>query len=104
MEFNLKSGTNVRIENNKIYISRVGAKGALKGLFAGRVMGEMVIKLSSVSGMIQETDCLYICGSGLPTPKDFKLSSADDNKQLPNCITGPKEDLVKIFNYIDDLL
>lgn len=104
MEFNLKSGTNVKITDGKIYISRSSAKGALKGLFAGRAMGEMVIKVSSISGIIQDVDCLYICGSGLPTPKDFKLGSTDDNKQLPNCITGPKEDLIEIFNCIDKLL
>lgn len=51
-EFNLKSGTSVIVENTKITILRNDRKSAMKGLFAGRTMGQMVIKLSSVSGII----------------------------------------------------
>lgn len=104
MEFNLKSGTDVKITDDKIYIVRNSAKSGLKGLFAGRAMGEMVIKLSNVSGMIQNADFLIFCGSGLPSPKDFKLSNIDDVKQLPNCVTGPEKDLVDIFRYVDSLI
>ena len=60
-EFNLKSGTKVTVEDTKISIERSDGKSAMKGLFAGRTMGNMVIRLSSVSGMIHFADYLLIC-------------------------------------------
>ena len=103
-EFNLKSGTNVIVENNKITILRNDAKSAMKGLFAGRTMGQMVIKLSSISGMIQYADYLLICASGLPTPKEFKISTVADIKQYPNCIVGKENELKEVYDYINSLI
>ena len=104
MEFNLKSGTNVRIDDTKIHISRNTTKGTLKAIAFGRTSGDMFIKLSSISGFILSNDCLFVCGSGLPTPKDFKVSSADDNKQLPNCIIGKEDELKELYDYLINLL
>lgn len=103
-EFNLKSGTTVIVDDRKITILRKSGKSAVKGLFAGRVIGEMVIKLSSVSGMIQYADYLMICASGLPTPTDFKISNIGDIKQYPNCIVAKEEELKEIFDYINELI
>ena len=103
-EFNLKSGTNVIVENTKITILRNDGKSAMKGLFAGRTMGQMVIKLSSVSGMIQNADYLLICASGLPTPNEFKLSNIADIKQYPNCRVGKENELKEVYDYINNLI
>lgn len=103
-EFKLKSGTDVVVQNNKITILRNDAKSALKGLFAGRAMGQMVIKLSSVSGMIQNADYLLICASGLPTPNDFKISNIGEIKQYPNCIVGKENELKEVYDYINNLI
>lgn len=102
--FNLKSGTIVNIDDTKINILRTDGKSALKGLFAGRTMGEMTIKLSAVTGVIQYADYLLICASGLPTPNDFKISSTPDIKQYPNCIVGKENELKEIYDYINTLL
>ena len=102
--FKLKSGTVVNIDERKINILRTDGKSALKGLFAGRTMGEMTIKLSAVTGVIQYADYLLICASGLPTPNDFKISSIPDIKQYPNCIVGKEEELKEIYAYLDSLL
>ncbi len=102
--FNLKSGTIVNIDDTKINILRTDGKSALKGLFAGRTMGEMTIKLSAVTGVIQYADYLLICASGLPTPNDFKISSIPDIKQYPNCIVGKENELKEIYDYINTLL
>ncbi|MEG2251382.1 MAG: hypothetical protein RSA91_08060 [Bacilli bacterium] len=101
--FNLKSGTLVEITDTKIEIKRTDGKSALKGLFAGRTMGEMTIKLSSVTGLVQYADYFLICASGLPTPNDFKLTSINDIKQYPNCIVGKEDELKEIYNYINTL-
>ena len=103
-KFNLKSGTVVEITDTKLNILRTDGKSALKGLFAGRTMGQMTIKLSSISGIIQYADYLLICASGLPTPKDFKVSNIGDIKQYPNCIVGKENELQEIYTYLNDLI
>lgn len=103
-EFNLKSGTSVIVENTKITILRNDGKSAMKGLFAGRAMGQMVIRLSSVSGMIQYADYMLICASGLPTPNEFKISNIADIKQYPNCIVGKENELKEVYDYINNLI
>lgn len=103
-EFNLKSGTSVIVENTKITILRNDGKSAMKGLFAGRAMGQMVIRLSSVSGMIQYADYMLICASGRPTPNEFKISNIADIKQYPNCIVGKENELKEVYDYINNLI
>ncbi|MDY5211709.1 hypothetical protein [Intestinibacter sp.] len=103
-EFNLKSGTNIIVDDTKISILRNDSKSAMKGLFAGRTMGQMVIKLSSISGMIQYADYLLICASGLPTPNEFKISNVADIKQYPNCIVGKENELKEVYDYINNLI
>ena len=103
-EFNLRSGTTVIVEENKVSILRNNGKSAVKGLFAGRAMGQMVIKLSSISGMIQYADYMLICASGLPTPTDFKISNIGDIKQYPNCIVGKEAELQEVYDYINNLI
>ena len=102
--FNLKSGTVIEVNDTVLDIKRTDGKSALKGIFAGRTMGEMTIKLSSITGLIQYADYLLICASGLPTPNDFKISSIPDIKQYPNCIVGKEDELKEIYNYIKTLL
>lgn len=102
--FNLKSGTIVEINDTKVQIKRTDGKSAVKSLFAGRTMGQMVIKISSISGLIQNADYLLICASGLPTPNDFKISNIGDIKQYPNCIVGKEDELKEIYNYINSSL
>lgn len=99
-EFKLKSGTIVTINDSAIEILRTDGKSALKGLFAGRTMGEMTIKLSAVTGLIQNADYLIICASGLPTPNDFKIGSIGDIKQYPNCLVGKEDELKEIYSFI----
>lgn len=103
-EFDLKSGTRIVIEETKISIIRNDAKSAMKGIFAGRTMGEMIIKLSSVSGMIQYSDYLLICASGLPTPNEFKITNVSDIKQYPNCVVGKAEELKEVYDYISSII
>ena len=103
-EFNLKSGTNIIVDDTKISILRNDSKSAMKGPFAGRTMGQMVIKLSSISGMIQYADYLLICASGLPTPNEFKISNVADIKQYPNCIVGKENELKEVYDYINNLI
>ena len=103
-EFKLKSGTVVEINNSTIEIRRTDGKSAIKGLFAGRTMGEMTIKLSAVTGLIQYADYLLICASGLPSPNDFKITSIGDVKQYPNCIVGKEYELKEIYDYLQELI
>lgn len=104
MEFNLKSGTTVIIDERKVHILRNDAKSAMKGLFAGRTMGQMSIKTTSITGLIQDADYLLICASGLPIPKDFKISSTAEIKQYPNCIVAKEHELKEIYEYINRLI
>lgn len=104
MEFHLTSGVAIQISETKIEIDRNSGKAALKGLFAGRAMGKMVIKNASVTGVIYNADYLIICASGLPTPNDFKISSIAEVKQYPNCIVGKPEELVELYEALNNLL
>lgn len=99
--FDLKSGTKLMIDECKIVIERTGGKSAMKGLFAGRAMGQMTIKTSAVTGLIHFADYLIICASGLPTPNDFKISSVGEIKQYPNCIVGKEEELQEIYQFLN---
>lgn len=101
--FRLKSGTTVEITDTKIFIDRTDGKSAMKSLFAGRTMGSMCIKTNALSGLIYNADYLVICASGLPTPKDFKISEIGDIKQYPNCIVGTSDELKEIYNYISSM-
>lgn len=104
MEFLLKSGVKVIIEDNSIQILREDAKSAAKALFAGRTMGKMVIKKSAISGLIFFADYLFVCASGLPCPSDFKVASVADFKQFPNCIVGKSEELEPLYCALHDLI
>ncbi|MEE3951931.1 hypothetical protein [Peribacillus frigoritolerans] len=95
--FDLKSGTKVVIDESRIVIERTGGKSAMKGLFAGRAMGQMTIKTSAVNGLIHFADFLMICASSLPTPNDFKLSSVAEIKQYPNCIVAKESELEELY-------
>lgn len=102
--FELKSGTKVMVDEHQIIIERTGGKSAVKGLFAGRTMGKMSIKTSSLTGLIYFADYLVICASGLPTPNDFKLSSVAEVKQYPNCIVGKVEELEELYQYLNGFI
>ncbi len=102
MEFHLTSGVAIQISETKIEIDRNSGKAALKGLFAGRTMGKMVIKNASVTGVIYNTDYLIICAPGLPN--DFKISELAEVKQYPNCIVGKPEELVELYEALSNLL
>ncbi|WP_102346121.1 hypothetical protein [Bacillus sp. Marseille-P3661] len=102
--FELKSGTNVIIDENKIVIDRTGGKSAVKGLFAGRTMGLMTLKTSAITGLIFNADYLVICASGLPTPNDFKITSVNDVKQYPNCIVAKEKELEELYQYLSGFI
>jgi hypothetical protein len=70
--FDFKSGTKVMVDEHQIVIERSGGKSAMKGLFAGRAMGQMTIKMSALTGLIYYADYMVICASGLATANDFK--------------------------------
>jgi hypothetical protein len=99
--FDLKSGTVVMVDENQIVIERSGGKSAMKGLFAGRAMGQMTIKMSAVTGLIFFADYMVICASGLPTPNDFKLTSVAEIKQYPNCIVAKENELEELYQYLN---
>jgi hypothetical protein len=99
--FDLKSGTIVMVDENQIVIERSGGKSAMKGLFAGRPMGQMTIKMSAVTGLIFFADFMVICASGLPTPNDFKLTSIAEIKQYPNCIVAKEKELEELYQYLN---
>lgn len=103
-DFDLKSGTSISITDTKVIIDRSGGKSAIKGLLAGRTMGLMTIKLSSITGLIFYSDYLVICASGLPSPNDFKITSVGEIKQYPNCIVGKQEELQEVYNYLVELI
>ena len=50
--FDFKSGTKVMVDEHRLVIERTGGKSAMKGLFAGRAMGQMTIKTSAMTGLI----------------------------------------------------
>lgn len=102
--FDLKSGTTVMVDENQIVIERSGGKSAMKGLFAGRAMGQMTIKMSAVTGLIYFADYLVICASGLPTPNDFKLTSVAEIKQYPNCIVAKEKELEELYQYLNGFI
>lgn len=102
--FTLSSGTNVVIKDSVIEILRQDGKSAAKALFAGRTMGKMSMKTSSISGVIFNADYLVICASGLPCPNDFKISNVADIKQLPNCIVAKTEELSEIYDVLTDII
>ncbi|MEK4011286.1 hypothetical protein [Peribacillus sp. FSL M8-0224] len=102
--FDLKSGTKVVIDESRIVIERTGGKSAMKGLFAGRAMGQMTIKTSAVTGLIHFVDFLMICASGLPTPNDFKLSSVAEIKQYPNCIVAKESELEELYQFLNGFI
>ncbi|CAH0344926.1 hypothetical protein [Bacillus sp. CECT 9360] len=102
--FELKSGTTVMVDESKMVIERTGGKSAMKGLFAGRAMGQMTIKTSAITGVIFFADYLIICASGLPTPNDFKLSSVAEIKQYPNCIVAKEQELEELYQYINGFI
>ncbi len=89
-DFDLTSGTTVRVYDNCVVVERNSGKAAAKALFAGRTMGTMSIKKSAITKMIFYADFLMICASGLPAPTDFKIGSIADVKQYPNCIVAKK--------------
>lgn len=60
-----------------------GGKSAVRGLFAGRMMGKMTIRTSSLTGLILFADYLVICAAGLPTPNNFAITSVAEIKQYP---------------------
>ncbi|OLS34729.1 hypothetical protein [Bacillus sp. MRMR6] len=98
--FDFKSGTTVMVDETQIVIERSGGKSAMKGLFAGRAMGHMTIKMSAMTGVIFFADYLVICASGLPTPNDFKLTSIAEIKQFPNCIVAKEQELEELYQYL----
>jgi hypothetical protein len=102
--FDLKSGTIVMVDETQIVIERSGGKSAMKGLFAGRAMGQMTIKMSAVTGLIYFADYMVICASGLPTPNDFKLTSVAEIKQYPNCIVAKEKELEELYQYLNGFI
>ncbi|MEH7114722.1 hypothetical protein V7124_20540 [Neobacillus niacini] len=102
--FDLKSGTIVMVGETQIVIERSGGKSAMKGLFAGRAMGQMTIKMSAVTGLIYFADYMVICASGLPTPNDFKLTSVAEIKQYPNCIVAKEKELEELYQYLNGFI
>ena len=101
---NLSSGTVVSIKNSVVEIIREDGKSAAKALFAGRTMGKMTIKSSSITGIIFNADYLVICASGLPCPSDFKISNVADLKQFPNCIVAKTEELSSLYDVLTTLI
>lgn len=87
-DFELTSGTTVRVDDNFVVVERTGGKAAAKALFAGRTMGTMSIKKSAITGIVFNADYLLICASGLPAPSDFKIGSIAEVKQYPNCVVA----------------
>jgi len=92
------------VDESKIIIERTGGKSAVKGLFAGRTMGQMSIKTSAMTGIIFNADYLVICASGLPTPNDFKISSIAEIKQYPNCIVAKEQELEELYQYLSGFI
>ncbi|WHY69756.1 hypothetical protein [Neobacillus sp. SuZ13] len=98
--FDFKSGAKVMVDENQIIIERSGGKSAMKGLFAGRAMGQMAIKMSALTGLIYYADYLVICASGLPSPNDFKITSIPEIKQYPNCVVAKEQELEELYQYL----
>lgn len=67
-------------------------------------MGKMVIKSSSITGIVFNADYLVICASGLPCPSDFKVSNTSDLKQFPNCIVAKQEELTSLYDALTTIL
>ena len=104
MRYELKSGTDVIVTQNRIEIIRTSGKSAMKTLFAGRTNGETVIRASSITGAVFYDDYLMIFASGFPAPSDFKIFNTADIKQYPNCIVGKNEELDPIYEDILSLI
>ncbi len=96
-DFQLASGTTVRVSDELVSIERTSGKAAAKALFAGRTMGSMAIKRSAVTGVIFNSDYLLICASGLPAPSDFKISNIAEVKQFPNCVVAKEAELLPLY-------
>lgn len=102
--FKLRSGVDVGITSEKLFIYRDNVKSIAKGLFKGRTSGRMIIRLSNISGILLDGDSLFVFGLGLPCPTTFNVSDLDDIRKLPNCIVGPHKNLVEIYNCLNSLL
>lgn len=98
MEYKFKSGTEVIVTDQTVEILRLDSKSAAKALFSGRTMGKMILKRSSITGVIFNADYLIVCASGLPSPSDFKISNVADIKQFPNCIVAKPEELSLLYD------
>ncbi len=103
-DFELTSGTTVRVYDNCLVVDRNSGKAAAKALFAGRTMGTMSIKKSAITGVIFSADFLLICASGLPAPSDFKIGSIADIKQYPNCIVAKEAELKPLYEFLTQAL
>lgn len=103
-EFNLKSGTKVIIQNDKMSIIRNENSPTKSLTTAAKIKSDIVIKLSAISSMIKSEDYLLICGNGLPMPGNFKATTAVELKQYPNCMKGNEAELQEIYDYLYDLI
>lgn len=103
-QFDLKSGTTVAITDTIVEIIRTSGKSAMKGLFAGRVMGYLSIKLSAISGVQFFGDYLIIYASGLPSADSFKISNIAEIKEFPNCIVAKSEELVPVYQALTAIM
>lgn len=102
--FKLRSGVDVGITSEKLFIYRTSIQSRAKSLFKGRTSGGMIIRLSDISGILLDGDTLFVFGLGLPCPTKFGINDLDELKKFPNCIIGPPKDLAEIYNCLDSLL
>ncbi|WP_010304583.1 hypothetical protein [Kurthia senegalensis] len=59
-----------------------------------------LISLSSITGMIVDTDYVFLCVEGFPRPYDFKHANVVAIKQNPSCIVGNAYEIMELYNQI----
>lgn len=100
-KFELGSGTTLTITEKFVEISRDEDSNSN---LSGRAKGDVLIKLSSITGLIQYKNYMLICAEGFPFPKEFASHNIIGVKQLPNCLVGDIEILDSLYSELKQFI
>lgn len=104
MIFELAGGTTIELSNKFLKIIRISKEERMKSILGGRAGGEMLIKISEITGIMFDSTYMVFFACGIPSPTNFSFSKIAEIKQLPNCIIGRKEELYTLYQEIIKLL
>lgn len=94
MQLQLSTGTCLTFHETFLTIEKKDASQSTKTL----------IRLSSITGMVVDTDYVFLCVEGFPRPYDFKHANVVAIKQNPSCIVGNAYELNEVYTQIQSRL